>query len=402
MPKKAAVIIPAGGLGQRMAAGQPKQFLTLGGRPILARTVALFRTMPEIAAIVVAAPSSHLQETREMLERFAPGPLILVAGGTTRQDSVRAGLAAVPPEIDLIAVHDGVRPLLEPGSVLSCLAAAAECGAAMLAVPVKDTVKEVAEGLMVQRTVDRRNLWLAQTPQAAKRSLMEEALAAALQEDFVGTDEASLLERIGCEVRIVMGSERNIKITRPEDLSLAESLLHGQPACRQPVLRIGHGYDAHRFAQDRRLVLGGVDVPFESGLLGHSDADVLLHALCDAMLGAAGLGDIGRHFPDSDPSLKGISSVLLLERVAGKLSDRMYRLINADITIIAQRPKLAPYFPAMQENIARACRVAVECINLKATTTEKMGFTGREEGIAAHAVALLEKFDTPGRDSSAP
>lgn len=391
---KAAVIIPAGGLGLRMAAGRPKQFLELGGLPLLARTVALFREIPEISAIVVAAPSAYLLETRKMLERHTPGPLLLVAGGATRQESVRAGLAALPPEIGLVAVHDGVRPLLDPDLVRACLAAAAEGGAAMLAVPVKDTVKEVRAGQVVVRTVDRRALWLAQTPQAARRELLEQAFASALRDDFSGTDEAALLERIGCEVRIVMGSERNIKITRPEDMALAEALLPERPRLDAScTMRVGHGYDAHRLGPGRRLVLGGVDIPFECGLIGHSDADVLLHALCDAMLGAAGLGDIGRHFPDSDPELKGISSLLLLARVVERLAGQKCRLVNADITVIAQRPKLAQYFPAMQENISRVCRLGGERINLKATTTEKMGFAGREEGIAAHAVVLLEKIE---------
>lgn len=386
-----AVIIPAGGLGLRMAAGRPKQFLELGGLPVLARTVALFRALPEIREIIVVAPSAYLQETREMLERFAPGPLVLVAGGETRQGSVRAGLAALSPGIKLVVVHDGVRPLLTTDLLRACLAVATETGAAMLAVPVKDTVKEVAAGMVVTRTIDRRDLWLAQTPQVAHRDLLEKGFAAALREDFVGTDEASLLERIGCKVRVVMGSERNIKITRPDDLSLAEALLHDRVAVGLASIRVGHGYDAHRLGPGRRLVLGGVEIPFESGLVGHSDADVLLHALCDAMLGAAGLGDIGHHFPDSDPALKGIASMRLLERVVEKLTAQACKLVNADVTVVAQRPQLSPYFPAMRENIARVCRIAVERINLKATTTEKMGFTGREEGIAAHAVVLMEK-----------
>lgn len=374
-----------------MAAGRPKQFLELGGLPVLARTVALFRELPEIHTIIVVAPSAHLEETRQLLERFVPGPLLLVAGGETRQESVRAGLAAVSSEIDLVLVHDGVRPLVEPGLVRECLAVADATGAAMLALPVADTLKEVKSGMVVSRTVDRRDLWMAQTPQVASRELLAEAFAAALRDDFVGTDEAALLERIGCRVRVVMGSERNIKITRPEDLAVAEALLAGRAESGQGVLRIGHGFDAHRLGKGRPLVLGGVEIPFEAGLIGHSDADVLLHALCDAMLGAAGQGDIGRHFPDSDPSLKNISSLFLLEEVVKKVAGQGFKLVNADLTVVAQRPKLSPYFPNMRENIGRVCRVAPECINLKATTTEKMGFTGREEGLAAHAVVLLEK-----------
>lgn len=374
-----------------MGAGIPKQFLELAGVPVLARTVRLFLDIPEISVIVVAVPSSFIQVTREMLDRFAPGPVIVVAGGETRQVSVRAGLLALPPDVELVIVHDGVRPLLEPELLRACLDAANETGAAMLAIPVKDTIKEVEAGMVVVRTVDRQHLWLAQTPQVARRVLLEEAFASADVDGFVATDEASLLERTGRKIRIVMGSERNIKITRPEDLSLAAALLDERSSTSQGSIRVGHGYDAHRLGRDRRLVLGGVLIPFEFGLIGHSDADVLLHALCDAMLGAAGMGDIGRHFPDSDPSLQDISSLLLLEQVVEKLTEQNFLLVNADITVVAQRPKLAQYFPTMRVNIARVCRTEVERINLKATTTEKMGFAGREEGIAAHAVVLIER-----------
>lgn len=386
-----AVIIPAGGVGLRMGAECPKQFLALAGVPVLARTVRIFSQLPEISTIIVAAPAAYLDETREMLGRFLPpGVVTVVVGGATRQDSVRAGLAALPPEVDLVAVHDGVRPLLAPELARACLAAATVAGAALLAIPVNDTVKESRDGATVSATLSRQHLWLAQTPQAARRDLLLAAFAAAERDGFAGTDEASLLERIGCEVSLVMGSERNLKITRPGDLPLAEALLQEQTAAGGCPLRVGYGYDAHRLAPDRRLVLGGVDIPFERGLLGHSDADVLLHALCDAMLGAAGLGDIGQHFPDQDPAFKDISSLLLLGRVVDLLAAKGLRLVNADVTVVAQRPKLAAHFPAMRENIAGTCRIDPERVNLKATTTEKLGFTGREEGIAAQAVVLLD------------
>ena len=387
-----AVIIPAGGIGLRMGTECPKQLLALAGVPVLARTVQIFRQLPEFHTIIVAAPAAHLEATREMLGRFIPGEAVtVVVGGHTRQDSVRAGLAALPPEVDLVAVHDGVRPLLTPELARACLAAAAETGVALLAVPVKDTVKESRDGMIVSATVARQHLWLAQTPQVARRDLLLDAFAAAESDGFAGTDEASLLERIGCEVRLVMGSERNLKITRPADLPLAEALLRESAGSGKNTMRVGHGYDAHRFAEGRQLILGGVNIPFERGLLGHSDADVLLHALGDAMLGAAGLGDIGQHFPDHDASFKDISSLVLLSRVVDLLAARGLQLVNGDVTVVAQRPKLAGHFPAMQENIARTCRIEPGQINLKATTTEKMGFTGREEGIAAHAVVLLDR-----------
>jgi 2-C-methyl-D-erythritol 4-phosphate cytidylyltransferase/2-C-methyl-D-erythritol 2,4-cyclodiphosphate synthase len=388
---KISVIIPAGGVGRRMGEGRPKQFLELSGLPVLIRTIRIFRQIAEVTAIVVVAPAAYLEETRSLINRYFPtDAVLLTVGGESRQQSVRAGLAVLPRQTELVAVHDGVRPLLTPELFRACVAGASETGAALLAVPVKDTVKAVDGQRMVLRTVERDELWLAQTPQVARRELLEQAFAAAARDNFSGTDEAALLERIGCRVKVVPGSERNLKITRPEDLLLAEALLGEPKRGEMRTARVGHGYDAHQLGGDRRLVLGGVEIPFDRGLVGHSDADVLLHALCDAMLGAAGLGDIGRHFPDHDPELKDISSLLLLERVVDLLSRHGLRLSNADVTVIAQRPKLSPYFPQMQAAIGRVCEISPERINVKATTTEKMGFAGREEGMAAHAVALLE------------
>jgi len=374
-----------------MGGVKPKQFLELSGLPVLVRTIRIFRQLPEVTAIVVAAPAAYLEETRALILRYFPADdILLVVGGESRQQSVRSGLAVVPRETELVVVHDGVRPFLTPELFRACVAGAAETGAALLAVPVKDTVKAVDANQLVFGTVDRRELWLAQTPQAARRNLLEQAFAAAERDNFSGTDEAALLERIGCRVKVVPGLERNLKITRPEDLVLAEALLGTETGVEMGSTRVGHGYDAHRLGDNRRLVLGGVEIPFARGLVGHSDADVLLHALCDAMLGAAGLGDIGRHFPDHDLELKDVSSLLLLERVVGLLRRNRLQLVNADLTVIAQRPKLSPYFSQMQAEIGRVCAIPPELINIKATTTENMGFAGREEGMAAHAVVLLQ------------
>jgi len=316
--------------------------------------------------------------------------LAVVAGGATRQESVRQGLAAVPPGTELVAVHDAARPLVTPELITACIEAASEHGAAIAAVPVKDTLKREAPGQMIAATVERADLWQAQTPQVARRELLVAAYAAAKRDQFCGTDEASLLERLGHQVALVAGSETNLKITRPEDRTIAEALLMQTPPA--PSFRIGHGYDAHRLVEGRALTLGGVTIPHRLGLLGHSDADVLTHALCDAILGALGAGDIGRHFPDSDPRYRGIASLKLLAHVIDLMHAKGLDLANADVTVIAQQPKLAPHLPAMQANLAAACRVVIEAINLKATTTEGMGFAGREEGIAAHAVVLLTRL----------
>jgi len=384
----AGVIIPAGGTGSRFGHPQPKQFLDLAGLPILVHTCKAFLDLETIRSLVVAAPAAYMQDTIDLLHMHLPASqtnrLHVTVGGATRQDSVQAGLRSLPAEIDLVLVHDAARPLVDRATILRCLHGAAQFGAVIAAVPVKDTLKKVGNGGMIEKTVDRSHLWQAQTPQAAARRLMEHAFAEANRRGFIGTDEASLLEAVGIPVRVVEGSERNLKVTRPEDLLVAAALLK-----EEGTMKIGHGFDAHRLVAGRRLILGGVTIDYELGLDGHSDADVLAHALTDALLGALGAGDIGRHFPDTDPQYKNIDSLLLLMQVQQQMEERGYRLGNADLTIVCQRPKLAPYLAAMQDNLARCCKVPPAAINIKATTTEKMGYTGRGEGIAAHAVVLL-------------
>ncbi|MDD2462748.1 MAG: 2-C-methyl-D-erythritol 4-phosphate cytidylyltransferase [Desulfobulbus sp.] len=382
------VVLPAGGIGSRFGHSHPKQFLDLAGVPLLVRTCRAFLAIPEISVVAIAAPAEHYQASIDLLEMHLAqeefARLLFTVGGATRQDSVRAGLMLLPQEIELVLVHDAARPLIDRATILRCLQGAARYGAVIAAVPVKDTLKKVAETLQITSTVDRSGLWQAQTPQAARRTLLERAFAQAARSGFLGTDEASILEAAGTPVRVVEGSERNLKVTRPEDLQVASILLQAQS-----TMKIGHGFDAHRLVSGRTLILGGVTIDFELGLDGHSDADVVVHALTDALLGALGLGDIGRHFPDSDQQYKGIDSLLLLAQVQQLTEQKGYVLGNADITIVCQRPKLAPHLAQMEANLARICKVAPEDINIKATTTEKMGYTGRGEGIAAHAVVLM-------------
>lgn len=384
----AGVIIPAGGIGSRIGHPQPKQFLPLVGLPILVRTCRVFLGLEAIRKVVVVAPRDYYQETIELLHRYLTpqevDKLLFTIGGATRQDSVAAGLAVLPADLSLVLVHDAARPLIDQDTICRCLEGAARFGAAIAAIPVKDTLKRAGDGGIIEKTVDRTLLWQAQTPQAAQRVLLERAFATAAPQGFIGTDEASLLEAAGIPVRLVEGSERNLKITRPTDLRVAAKLLQ-----EEPLMKIGHGFDAHRLVSGRKLILGGVTIDYEWGLDGHSDADVVTHALIDALLGAVGAGDIGRHFPDSDSRYKGIDSLLLLAQVRQLADTRQYRLGNADITIVCQCPKLAPYLTEMQTNLARCCNVPPAAINVKATTTEKMGYTGRGEGIAAHAVVLL-------------
>lgn len=387
---KVAAIIPAGGSGRRMGLSEPKQFIRLAGVPMLVHTLRAFAATPLIHAIVVVAPAEHLSRTKALLRQY-PVPRIhaVVAGGDTRQASVRHGLAALPPDTELVMAHDGARPLVMPMLIDACIKAAEVHGAAIAAIPVKDTLKQGNSEQLIAATVERKGLWQAQTPQVARLEMFQAAYAAAERDRFTGTDEASLLERAGFPVALVEGAETNIKVTRPEDLAIAEALLmKTNPAA---PFKIGHGYDAHRLVEARPLILGGVIIPHRLGLLGHSDADVLTHALCDAILGAVGCGDLGRHFPDTDPRYKGIASLKLLGQVITLAQEQGFRLANADLTVVAQQPKLAPHLPAMRDHLAAVCQVAAEAINIKATTTEAMGFAGREEGIAAHAVVLLQR-----------
>lgn len=387
-PLCTGVIIPAAGFGTRMKSRLPKQFLTLGGQPVLIRTVTAFLEHSQIQHIVVVLPEGHMNSAHDLFTSFAADyrqRLTLVAGGDTRQQSVYNGLQALPTKTTTVLVHDGARPLVSKEVIDRCIEGVLLHRAVIAAVPVKDTLKKV-DGTYVQNTVNREKLWQAQTPQAMEYSLLHKAYTHAFATNFAGTDEASLLEHAAIEVHVVEGSEKNIKITRPADLTLANSILNPQPT----TMKIGHGFDAHCLVTDRKLILGGQEIPFHLGLAGHSDADVLTHALIDAILGAMGEGDIGRHFPDSDATYRGANSLHLLEHVMQLAETNNYMLGNADLTIVCQRPRLAPYLTAMKTSLAAACKAEPNAINIKATTTEKMGFTGRGEGISAHAVVLLK------------
>lgn len=383
----AAAIIPAAGIGTRMDLDQPKQFHQLGDAPILVHTVRAFLQNSHIDQIVIAVPSDHIDYTRKMLPSYIgqQHKITIVPGGRRRQDSVQAGLNGLDEKIEIVLVHDGARPLVSQAIIDKCYAAAVSDGAAITAVPVKDTLKKSNYNSKVIDTIERKNLWHAQTPQAVRRELLEKGFKMLEGKDV--TDESSLLELAGIPVTIVEGSETNIKITRPDDLHLVETIMKNRT---KSELRIGHGFDAHRLVKNRKLVLGGITIPHSKGLAGHSDADALTHALCDAVLGALGEGDIGHHFPDSDEQFNNIYSINLLKRVMALAASRSCSLANADITIVCEKPKLAPFLDDMKDLLVKICGVTTGSINIKATTTEKMGYTGREEGISCHAVVLLK------------
>ncbi len=392
MPGKVVAVVPAAGSGRRMGADRAKQFLRLGGMPLLSRTCALLERVAEVDQVVVVAPPGQEDETRrECLGPYGFAKLArLATGGRERQDSVMAGAqAARELGARWVLVHDAVRPLADPEIFGRVLAAARRHGAAVAALPCFDTIKQAGAGDLVEATLDRSRLWLVQTPQGFDLELLIEAQEEARRRGLLATDEASLLEALGREVKLVPGSRRNIKITTPEDLSLAGDILGG------PAVRSGQGLDVHRLAPGRPLVLGGVRLDFELGLLGHSDADVLTHAVMDALLAAAGLGDIGRLFPDSDPAHKDADSLVLLARVREILAQAGWRPAQVSVTLMAERPKIAPHSQAMRRNLAGALGIAEDLVNVAATTSEGLGFSGRGEGMAALALANIVAAPIP-------
>jgi 2-C-methyl-D-erythritol 4-phosphate cytidylyltransferase/2-C-methyl-D-erythritol 2,4-cyclodiphosphate synthase len=311
----------------------------------------------------------------------------IVAGGERRQDSVAVGLAALPEQTEIVVIHDGARPLANAELFDRCVQAATESGAAIAAIPVADTLKRV-DGQVIRGTVDRSGLWAAQTPQAFRLETLRRALAASAGEDV--TDEARLCEAVGIPVTVVPASLANLKVTHPEDIAVADALLRAQQALPAPgQTRVGIGYDSHRFAVGRRLVLGGVAIPHDRGLEGHSDADVLLHAIADAILGAAALGDIGQHFPPTDERFRDADSQDLLREVVQLVRDAGWASVNVDATILAEAPRIAPHVTAMRSRIAACLGIEVDAVGVKATTNEGMGAIGRGEGIAALATATL-------------
>jgi 2-C-methyl-D-erythritol 4-phosphate cytidylyltransferase/2-C-methyl-D-erythritol 2,4-cyclodiphosphate synthase len=382
-------IVAAAGRGRRFGAPENKVFAPLAGRTVLHWSLKALQDCSEVDALVVVAHADDLERVREIAAAF-PKLHAVCAGGAERYKSVRNALRAVPSNTDLVAVHDGARPLVPSALVAEVVAAARETGAALPATPVSDTLKRSLDGKDTRETVSRAELYAVQTPQAFRYSLLCEAYDSA-PADFAGTDDASYVERLGHPVRLVPGGRNNLKITVAEDLRMAEALLGGGTTGAAGFPRTGFGYDVHRLVPGRPLVLGGVSLehPEGLGLDGHSDADVLLHAISDALLGAAALGDIGEHFPNTDPAYRGVSSLVLMRVVAGKVRQAGWELVNVDAMLIAERPKIRPHVDTMRARIAEALHITPGQVGLKATTNERLGFQGREEGIAAHAVATI-------------
>lgn len=411
-----AVVVAAGN-GSRMGAGQKKQYRVVAGEPLLVHTLRPFLVC-SFEAIVVVVGQGEVDEVEQLLRTHAifcatGSQMYVVAGGSQRQHSVYAGVSTLferCSHASWVLVHDGARPFISSALIQRSIQGYADfcaqlpfthphqrAGGIVLAVPVTDTIKQTAgEHRHVACTLPRTQLWTVQTPQVFDVSLLLYAHRQAQVENFIGTDDAALVERLGNPVHVVLGEEWNSKVTTEADWETVIARLGQGPKKSydntpqgDDAMRVGYGYDVHRFVAGRPCILGGVHIPCDRGLLGHSDADVLLHAIADAVLGALGCGDIGQHFPDTEAQWAGVSSVLLLERVWTMATERGYRLGNVDCTVIAERPKLALHVPLMKQMIASVLGSPAGRVNIKATTSEKLGFVGREEGIAAHAIVCL-------------
>ncbi|HTB41043.1 MAG TPA: bifunctional 2-C-methyl-D-erythritol 4-phosphate cytidylyltransferase/2-C-methyl-D-erythritol 2,4-cyclodiphosphate synthase [Reyranella sp.] len=384
MPTCTALIV-AGGRGSRFGGPLPKQYALFEGQPVLRRTLAVFRATPGIDRIqVVIGPGDEAPYQAASAGFALPPP---VEGGASRQQSVLNGLealAAQPP--DLVAIHDAARPFVRPADIAACLKALSAAGVdgVVLGVPLADTLKRVDGGGAISETVPRAHLWRAQTPQVFRfpALLAAHRAAAALGADDATalTDDAAVAERAGLRVVMVAGHDDNRKITTAQDLQQAATM----------ETRTALGFDVHGFGPGNAVMLGGIAIPHAQALAGHSDADVALHALTDAVLGAVGAGDIGKHFPPSDPQWRGASSDRFLRHAVGLLEAAGGRIVHLDLTLICEAPRIGPHREAMVDSIARIAGVARDRVSVKATTTEGLGFTGRREGIAAQAVATVE------------
>ncbi len=397
-------VVPAAGIGRRMATQVPKQYLRIGPSTVLERTLAVLAGEPRVAGIMVAVQADDPWWPGLALPRACP--VDTVTGGAERADSVLNALRALKTrgagDADWVLVHDAARPCLsrdDLGRLIDTLYD--ETVGGLLGAPVADTIKRVGPTGSVEETVDRDCLWRALTPQMFRLGALTQAIAEARAAGVAVTDEAGAMERAGHRPRLVEGSPDNIKITVPGDMALVRRHLLGEAGRTgdgdvggggETMTRTGFGYDAHRFAESGESIrLGGVDIPHERGLAAHSDGDVAIHALCDALLGAAALGDIGRHFPDTDPVYRGVDSRELLRAVVERIDEAGYRVVNVDLTIVAQAPRLSPHIEAMRERLAADLGVGMGQVNVKATTTEGMGFAGRCEGIASYAVASIRR-----------
>ena len=373
-----SVIIAAAGSSTRMGNGVSKQLVTINNKTVLEHSLDAFSHSLNVKEIIISAKKDELQVIESIASKYSKVKCV-VEGGKIRQQSVSLAFEKVSAESDIIAIHDAARPFISTEDIDNICLSANTNGAVCPVFPIVDTVKFIEDETVIA-TLDREKLFRASTPQTFKTEIYREALKKI--DDKIFTDDCSIVENIGVKVHTYIMKNENVKITTQDDLKSIP---------QNKIIRIGHGYDVHRLVENRKLIIGGVDIPHNVGLLGHSDADVLLHAIMDAILGAAGLGDIGKHFPDTDPKYSGVSSLLLLKKVFDLISRNGFSIENIDATIVAQSPKLSPFIHSMCENVAKTLSISIEQVNIKATTEEHLGFTGEKLGISAHAVTILSK-----------
>ena len=373
----------AAGQGLRVGGTVPKQLVDLGGASMLRRSLEVFDRHPQVSHIVVVLPEIHVAGGADLIGRLQR-PCVIVAGGARRQDSVANGFDALTGDVDVVLIHDAARPFASPALIDRVIEGAAGSGAVIPAIPVRDTVKRVdRSSRLITATIPRDEVWLAQTPQGFRRDVLRDAIARGAA-GAEATDEAMLAEQAGHPVTIVDGEIENMKITTPQDLEAARSRFNSGRD-----IRVGTGYDLHRLEGGRVLVLAGVVIPFEKGPVAHSDGDVLCHSLVDAMLGAAGAGDIGRHFPNTDAAWKDAPGLDLLARSIEIVRRLGWSVANADVTIVLERPKLAAFVPQITERLAATLAISTDSISVKGKTNEGVDAVGRGEAIAAHAVVML-------------
>lgn len=365
---KVSVVIAAAGAGSRMGGGIRKQYIHIQGKPMVVHAALAFWECDFVDHVCIVVNEEYDPE----ILAYLPEDTILVLGGTLRQDSVYNGLRSLPPDTDWVMVHDGARPFVSKEVIVRVMDALEEKPAVVPVVTPKDTIRSTKE------TLNRSDLKAVQTPQGFHIETLLEAYEKAFEQDYYGTDDSGLVERMGVPIAWVEGDYGNRKITTRDDLPDSN-------------YRIGTGFDLHPLVEGRPLILGGVTIDHTKGLQGHSDADVLVHALMDALLGAMGLGDIGKHFPDTDAEFKDISSMILLGKVMALMQDEEMVPVNVDLTLLCERPKIAPYVPDMKRSLTSALKIRSSQINIKATTMEGLGLVGREEGIGCQASVLLQK-----------
>ena len=373
-------LIPAAGIGNRFSKFQNKLLYNVKGKTILEHTVYAFDNIFYIKEIIIVTQKDCFSIVENLFKGKLKSNLKIVEGGKERQDSVRHGLRVVTNPYVLI--HDAARPFVSEEIIINSIKALESNNAVLVATPAIDTIKVAVEDFVID-TPDRKTLWHAQTPQGFKTDLILSLHEKAKEANIFLTDDAGICEWAKVPVKIIKGDYKNIKITTQSDIDLLKTFLGVN------MNRIGQGYDVHKLCPNRKLILGGVTIPFEMGLLGHSDADVLLHAITDAIFGACALGDLGKHFPPSNDKYKDIDSMILLQKAYNLAKEKGFVVSNIDSTIVAQKPKLSPYIDQMRENIAKALDIDIDQVSVKATTTEKLGFEGRGEGISAQAVVIM-------------